>query len=781
MYSAILKVILTLSLLAAHGPGEQEHVHRGEVGQDVGKVSTGQEFVALVTPFGERSGAKHYQDLVAFPSGSQERHAGKRNRDRSLDLDPERNHFYRRRHTDRTLSNISTCLGNSKTGLDRPYRVDNYNTGCTSVDVSNSTVGDKVEGLFITRETDRSMNNFQNMSSTQDLIAQAELQAKDEDGSGDNLSRKTMATLCNFMQIQGQQNISTVTREISNITAQITLQMQMDKDELKREIDTKNAANRVEINKDVREQIGEMEKKRLEDRQVDLLFKKKLEEMEKQRLQDRKADQKKMEELSNLVQTSTSTQQNMVVTQEILAQKIQSGVEVWDNNNSAIHKAASIASSSSLSSGRVVISEDDSRRKEFKIEVDKARRTILLLVWNMEIYTGSPEQVANFGDGATSELRFYLKMFKNKILWGLFGIKDRRSDYYMAQIESGPEGFKWRKPDLDRSGEIRMEGSRPSPTKIYLRFSTQVARFQFEDEKKNLSKDAMINVNSYFPHWFRLKYDALITEGRLWKQEVMKNKNYAQFKVEWDSDEDEIYVEVRTIKHGKWTKLTTEHPSLMKMSISNFQNTGGDGYTKPDETLVERRRKEYRELSEQRRGLNKVETSDGRKRNLSNDSVDDQWAEKFAKKPKGIQISKLSTNNRNLLSKPNLLNLDTLVDSSERTKVRVMNYISNRDKVMKILNHNNISKTYVVTQTNRRYVNGKSTSIFEGVSVQVPTSLLMISMKTFLCWTVNKSFCVERNEFVSITEEVLTHASKYCMAMHKNIHKDHKNTYLSTS
>ena len=44
------------------------------------------------------------------------------------------------------------------------------------------------------------------------------------------------------------------------------------------------------------------EKKRLEDRQVDLLFKKKLEEMEKQRLKDRQADQKKMDELSNLVQ-----------------------------------------------------------------------------------------------------------------------------------------------------------------------------------------------------------------------------------------------------------------------------------------------------------------------------------------------------------------------------------------------------------------------------------------------------------------------------------------------
>ena len=54
MYSAILKLtlILTLSLLLANGPGEQEHVQRGEVDQeDVGKVSTGQEFVALVTPY----------------------------------------------------------------------------------------------------------------------------------------------------------------------------------------------------------------------------------------------------------------------------------------------------------------------------------------------------------------------------------------------------------------------------------------------------------------------------------------------------------------------------------------------------------------------------------------------------------------------------------------------------------------------------------------------------------------------------------------------------------
>ena len=50
------------------------------------------------------------------------------------------------------------------------------------------------------------------------------------------------------------------------------------------EIDIKNAANRDEINKDVRRQINDIEKKRMEDRQVDLTFKKKLEEMEKQRL-----------------------------------------------------------------------------------------------------------------------------------------------------------------------------------------------------------------------------------------------------------------------------------------------------------------------------------------------------------------------------------------------------------------------------------------------------------------------------------------------------------------
>ena len=282
------------------------------------------------------------------------------------------------------------------------------------------------------------------------------------------------------------------------------------------------------------------------------------------------------------------------------------------------------------------------------------------------------------------------------------------------------------------------------------------ARFHFEDEKKNLHKDTRINVNSYFPHWFRLKFDALTTEGRLWKEEVKKHKNYAQFKVEWDSNEDEMYVEIRTIRQGKWTKLTTDHPSLLKMSISNFENTGGDGYNKPDESLIERRRKEYRELSEARKGLNVAEKSDGRKRSFSNSNIKERWTEKFSKKQKGTPISKLRTNNRTLLSKPNSLNLDTLVDSSEKTKVRVMNYISNRAKVMKILKHNNVSKTYVVTQTNRRVIDGKATSVFEGASVQVPTSLLLISMKTFLCWTVNKSFCVERNEFISITEEVLT-------------------------
>ena len=55
--------------------------------------------------------------------------------------------------------------------------------------------------------------------------------------------------------------------------------MQLDKDELKKEIEIKSAANRDEINKDVRRQIRDMEVKRMEDRQVDLTFKKKFNEV----------------------------------------------------------------------------------------------------------------------------------------------------------------------------------------------------------------------------------------------------------------------------------------------------------------------------------------------------------------------------------------------------------------------------------------------------------------------------------------------------------------------
>ena len=427
----------------------------------------------------------------------------------------------------------------------------------------------------------------------------------------------------------------------------------------------------------------------------------------------------------------------------------------WDSKNEAIHKAASsIASSSSLSSGRIVIADDDPRRKEFATEVDKARRTILLLVWDLEMFEGQDKE-GRTDEGA--ELRFYLSSFKDDILWGLFGIKDDRANYYMDQIEVGTDTFKWRKPDIDRHTRLpRMEGSRESPHKIYIRFKTQVARFHFEDEKKNLHKNARINVNSYFPYWFRMKYDALTIEGKRWKEEVLKHKPYAQFKVEWDIDENEIYIETRTIRQGRWHKMSTDHPSLLKMSIDNFANKQGDGYTHVDENMLEKRRKEYRELNETRRGLNKAERSDAVKRTFEHTSIE-EWTSKFSKKSKGMSpMFKLCVNNTNLLPKPKLPNLDSLVDSSARTEVRVRNYVANRDKVMKILNHNNVSKTYVATNTTRRLVDGKPTNIHEAVSVQVPTSLLLISMKTFLCWTTNKSFCVNRNEFISITKESLT-------------------------
>ena len=193
-----------------------------------------------------------------------------------------------------------------------------------------------------------------------------------------------------------------------------------------------------------------------------------------------------------------------------------------------------------MSSGRVVIADDDPRRQEFAAEVDKARRTILLLVWDLEIFDGKDKE-GRTDDGA--ELRFYLNTFKDDILWGLFGIKGERANYYMDQIEVGTDTFKWRKPDIDRqTGQPRMDGSRESPHKFYMRFKSQVARFHFEDEKKNLNREARINVMSYFPHWFRMKYDALNIEGKNWKAEMLKHKPYAQFKVEWDIDENEIYI-----------------------------------------------------------------------------------------------------------------------------------------------------------------------------------------------------------------------------------------------
>ena len=115
------------------------------------------------------------------------------------------------------------------------------------------------------------------------LAAAKGVSTENEPDSGVTLSNKTMETFANLVAIASRNTIDTVNKEITNVR----LQMKTDKDDIMQEIDIKNAANRDEINKDVRRQINDIEKKRMEDRQVDLTFKKKLEEMERQRLLDR--------------------------------------------------------------------------------------------------------------------------------------------------------------------------------------------------------------------------------------------------------------------------------------------------------------------------------------------------------------------------------------------------------------------------------------------------------------------------------------------------------------
>ena len=144
MYSAFLKVILTLGLLLVINPGHWSHEHqasgpRGERIGDVIKVSACWKYLTLVTPIGDRLGVAKVR-LLCEESKFRDHLENRPDQRKCLDRGPHQ----RRRLNVRTFSKLvntcsarSVCLGS---GLYRPDRVKLID-GCTSSHDNNSVIG----------------------------------------------------------------------------------------------------------------------------------------------------------------------------------------------------------------------------------------------------------------------------------------------------------------------------------------------------------------------------------------------------------------------------------------------------------------------------------------------------------------------------------------------------------------------------------------------------------------------------------------------------------------
>ena len=578
--------------------------------------------------------------------------------------------------------------------------------------------------------------DFQRMSSKEmlDMIEQAEAASEgyaEDDGA--LISRKSMMQFYNFVALQNKETVKEVNQTISGVETKLTKQMEQDKADLKKEIESKNQENRKVINDDVTKQIAQLDDRMRQERDED---RKKREE-----------DRKKIAELTDLVNNVNSTSQNNILNAELMREKLETGIDVFrEASASAQSYASSVASQSSLSSARVNIPLDDPRREEFRRKVNECRRTVVLLVGGIPVYNGT--------DCAGNELAYYLGKFNNDIMQGLYGIKDRRAVFYLDQIEDHPTAFQWRRPEIDRStGEPKIEDGKASATKFYIRFKNTKSKYDFEDEKRHLHSQADITVIGFFPKCFKEKHEALKAEGKKWKEIQLKSRSWAQFKVCYDNSEDEIYLDVRTRRGGVWSRITTDLPSLLKMSLVHFKDVNSDGYRNYTEEEVTRRREEFRRLNETRKTLPRVEPSAAVKRSFEAMDVSQQMLDKFAKKSRGRDISNLAAITNNKVNKHKKLpNLDSLVDSTGKTSLRVKHYFANRDKIIRTLQTNNKSPNYTCRTSDPKIVDGKKTKLFKAVTIQVPTALLLVSAKRFLKWTDNKHIDVGPAHFISISK-----------------------------
>ena len=652
----------------------------------------------------------------------------------------QRRHFIRFNTCCRELTNFATELAGfgvnigDKVGEDG---VDNY----TKCDIGVNKVLFNETGI-------KGIIDLQTMATNKmkEMIARAEAAAEDvEDTTNSRMNKKDMMQFFAFMEITKQETVTDVNTKITGLETKMTLQMQKDKEDLTKEMDRKNTETRKIINEDVRQQISDMDSKRQKERDEEQVFRSRMEEQEKRRLEEQQEDRRKLAELTDMVTNANSTAQNNFVQQEVLRQKIQNGFDsLHENTQQTYSQAASSISHASLSSGRVMISHDDPRRVEFIDKVEECRRTLELIVGGIAVYNGV--------DSNGNELAYYLNIFNNEIMQGLYGITGRRATYYLEQMET--EGFRWRLPDLEKQTKIPKVNAdgKTSPHKFYIRFKNVKSKYDFEDEKRHLNPKADITVISFFPKCFREKYNALNAEGKKWKEIAIKTHGFGQFKVGYANDEDEIYLEVRSRKGGQWSKLTTDLPSLLKMSLAYFKDVNSDGYRKRDESVIERRRQEFRRLNEMRRDLPRVEPSSAVKRSYESMEVTGDLIAKFTKKPKGMSKSKMAALTKKSVPKHKLPNLDDLAENSETTDIRVKHYFSNRNKIIKTLQINNTSSNYVVTRSDRKFVNGMPTNLFNAVTVNVPTALLLVSARRFLKWTENKKIDVGPAEFISLTK-----------------------------
>ena len=670
----------------------------------------------------------------------------------------------------RLLQNPNTCSEVSKSATELVglrVKVDERNIDvCDTCDINSY-----LDSTFLVNLTD--VFDLQKMAS-EDIsskIAQAEAAtAGCDDQNGVNLSTKAMMQFYQFVEITKKETVANLNQTITGVEIKLTKKMEKDKQDLTNEIERKNQENRRVINADVKKQMAELEQRRQEERHEDDEKWQKLEEREKKRQEELEEDRRKLAELSDMVNNVHNTSQNNIVQQQIMREKISTGLDVLAQNSQNNTPPGSEASQSTLSSARVVVPLDDPRRAEFSRMVNECRRTVVIHVGGIDVFNGT--------DCAGNELAYYLGKFNNEVMQGLYGITGKRALFYLDQIEDSPGAFRWRRPDMDRStNRPKMEGNRESPHKFYVRFKNTKSKYDFEDEKRHLHSEAEVTVIGFFPKCFKEKHDALTTEGKKWKEIQLKNKSWAQYKICYDNIEDEMYLDVRNRRGGVWSRVTTDLPSLLRMSLVHFKDTSADGYRKLTEDEINKRKEEHRNLNEIRKTLPRVEKSDSVKRSFSRLDVTDAMLEKFTKKPKGMSQSFLAAITKGMV-KHKLPNLDlgNLVDK-EGTSVRVRHYTTNRDRVIRKLETNNKTSTYTHKSSDPLIVNGKK--LYKCVTVQVPTSLFLVSARRFLLWTDNKVLDIGKADFITITKVQYTTDREDVpseLRIHFENSRDHSNT-----